>query len=82
MDVGRNDFTPRSQRFSWDDLNTDDNCHDDENDVTNLMVDNKKDSVQVDTCGGNGRRCGIVTEGAVYYAKKQMKVLMNNNCEL
>jgi hypothetical protein len=49
MDVGCNDITPSSQRFSWDDLNTDNNRHDDENNVTDLMVDNKKDSVQVDT---------------------------------
>jgi hypothetical protein len=49
MDVGHNDITPSSQRFSRDDSNIDNNYHDSENDVTDLMVDNKKDSVQVDT---------------------------------
>jgi hypothetical protein len=39
MDVGRNVITPSSQQLSLDDYHTDNNPHDDKNNVTGLMVD-------------------------------------------
>jgi D-tyrosyl-tRNA(Tyr) deacylase len=36
-------------------------------------------SVKVEILDVNSHKAGI---GGVHYAKKQMKVLMNNNCEL